>query len=76
MLLQLDRVCLGTWGSVAVIDTSRELRERLRDFGLVPGTKVCRLYCSPGGDVTAIGLRGSVLALRTRDLEKIRVQVG
>lgn len=76
MLLRLDRACLGKWGSVVSIDTSRELRERLRDFGLVPGTKVCRRYCSPGGDVTAIELRGSVLALRTRDLEKIRVFVG
>lgn len=76
MVLRLDRACFGKWGSVVEIDTSGELKARLRDFGLVPGTKVCRRYCSPGGDVTAIELRGSVLALRTRDLEKIRVRIG
>ena len=76
MLERLDRMCFGRVCSVVSVDTSRELRERLRDFGLVPGTKVCKRYCSPGGDVTAIELRGSVLALRTRDLKKIRVYAG
>lgn len=75
MVLSLDRVCFGVWGSVVDIGTSRELRARLRDFGLVPGTRVCRRYCSPGRDVTAVELRGSVLALRTRDLKRIRVYV-
>ena len=76
MILHLDQVCLGAWGSVVSIDTSRDLRARLRDFGLVPGTKVRRRYCSPGGHVTAIELRGSVLALRSRDLHGIRVLMG
>lgn len=75
MILHLDQVCLGAWGSVVSIDTSRALRVRLRDFGLVPGTRVRRRYCSPGGDVTAIELRGSMLALRSRDLHGIRVSM-
>jgi Fe2+ transport system protein FeoA len=36
---------------------------------------VRRRYASPAGDVMAIELRGSVLALRQRDLHKIRVRV-
>lgn len=75
-MMHLDQVCFGAWGSVVSIDTSCDLRARLRDFGLVPGTKVRRRYCSPGGDVTAIELRGSVLALRSRDLHGIRVIMG
>lgn len=75
MVLSLDRVCFGVWGDVVEIGTSADLAARLRDFGLVPGTKVCPRYCSPCRDVTAIELRGSVLALRTRDLKKIRVYV-
>lgn len=76
MIMHLDQTCFGAWGSVVAIDTSRDLRDRLRDFGLVPGTKVCRRYCSPGRDVAAIELRGSVLALRSRDLHDIRVKMG
>lgn len=75
MVFSLDRVCFGRWGYVVQIGTSEALAARLRDFGLIPGTKVCRRYCSPGKDVTAIELRGSVLALRTRDLRRILVRV-
>ena len=75
VILPLDRVCTGTWACVTDIDTSACLRRRLRDFGLVPGTRVRRRYASPGGDVVAIELRGSVLALRKRDLHRIRVRL-
>ena len=64
----------GMQGVVTRINTDEALKRRLRDFGLVPGTAVrCRYRC-PWGDVTALELRGSVLALRTRDLQKIRVR--
>ena len=75
MILPLDQVCTGMWACVTDIDTSPRLRQRLKDFGLVPGTRVRRRYASPGGDVVVIELRGSVLALRKRDLHRIRVCV-
>ena len=75
MVLPLDQVCTGIWACVMDIDTPAHLRYRLRDFGLVPGTQVRRRYASPCGDVVAIELRGSVLALRKRDLHQIRVCV-
>lgn len=75
MVLSLDQVCMGVWACVIGIDTTAQLRQRLRDFGLVPGTRVRRRYASPGGDVMAIELRGGVLALRKRDVHRIRVRV-
>ena len=75
MVLPLDQVCMGVWGSVVKVDTCDRLRQRLRDFGLIPGTRVRRRYASPAGDVVAIELRGSVVALRKRDLRHIRVRV-
>ena len=75
MVLTLDQVCMGVWTCVIGIDTGVSLRQRLRDFGLVPGTRVRRRYASPGGDVVAVELRGSVLALRKRDLHRIRVRL-
>lgn len=75
MDISLDRLCSGVWATVVCVDTSTQLRQRLRNFGLVPGTKVRCRYSSPGGDVAAIELRGSVLALRKKDLQCIRVLV-
>jgi len=75
MVMPLDQVCTGVWGHVIEIDTTVQLRQRLRDFGLVPGTQVCRRFSSPAGDVVAIELRGSVLALRKQDLHRIRVHL-
>ena len=73
MEMCLDRLHLGIWGTVVSINTTEKMRRRLRDFGLIPGTRVCRKLCSPHGDVTAIAFRGSLLALRTVDLQQIRV---
>ena len=75
MVLTLDQVCTGVWTSVAGIDTNEALRQRLRDFGLVPGTRVRRRYASPAGDVIAIELWGSVIALRKQDVHGIKVRV-
>ena len=70
----MDQLQPGMQGVVVRMDTDVALTGKLRAFGLVPGTVVrCRYRC-PWGDVTAIHLRGSVLALRTRDLRKIRVR--
>lgn len=73
MIMSLDQVCIDVWACVISVDTDLQLQLRLRDFGLVPGTRVRRRYASPGGDVVAIELRGSVLALRKSDLHGIRV---
>lgn len=74
MQISLDRLRPGLEAIVTEINVDAALQCRLRDFGLVPGTKVCCRYRSPGGGVTALELRGSVLALRTRDLKNIRVR--
>lgn len=71
----LDSIRPGKRGVVTQINTDPALKRRLREFGLVPGTTVCCRYRCPWGDVTALELRGTVLALRTRDLRKIRVRV-
>ncbi|HIT33796.1 MAG TPA: ferrous iron transport protein A [Candidatus Faecousia intestinigallinarum] len=74
METSLDAIRPGKQAVVIQVNTEEALRRRLRDFGLVPGTKVSCRYRSPWGDVTALSLRGSVLAMRTKDLRKIRVR--
>ncbi len=69
----LNRVREGQTVTVVRVDTPSALRARLADLGLVAGTSVSCRYRSPRADVTAIALRGSVFALRTRDLAGIWV---
>ena len=76
MEISLDRVRPGVQAVVSAIEVGEALTSRLRDFGLVPGTRVCCCYRSPGGQVTALELRGTVLALRTVDLKGIWVRHG
>ena len=74
MEMSLNAVRPGMRAVVIKIDTDAALKRRLRAFGLVPGTAVSCRYRCPWGTVTALELRGSVLALRTEDLKKIRVR--
>lgn len=74
METSLDCIRPGIRAVVTQILVEPVLRQRLQDFGMIPGTVVCCRYRSPWGDVTALSLRGAVLALRTRDLRKIRVR--
>ena len=73
MEVTLDQLRLGRQGTVTAVDVPAALRKRLRGFGLVPGTCVGCRYRTPDGSVTALELRSSVIALRTRDMRYIRV---
>ena len=59
--------------TVLKVGVSGALGRRLRDFGLISGTKVVCCYQSPDTSVAAYEVRGSVLALRRKDLTLIRV---
>ena len=71
--MALDLLLPGASGVVVRMDVGEGLALRLRNFGLVPGTRVHCRYRSPDGTVTALELRGTVIAMRTRDLKGIRV---
>ncbi len=75
MILSIDRLGPGEWGRIVEISTDEAMQKRLGDFGMVLGTNVGIDYRSPRGDVAAVKLRGSVLALRKKDLQKIQVEV-
>ena len=70
----LDCIQPGKRAVIKQMDMEQALQSRLQSFGLVPGTAVCCRYRSPGGQVSALAFRGTVVALRTRDLKKIRVR--
>ena len=75
MDMYLDRLEPGLRAVVTGIKSPEPLRCRLRDFGMIPGTELRIRYRSPDGGVTALELRGTVIALRTCELKKIRVRL-
>lgn len=73
MEISLAQLPPGKEGSLVQLEGNSPLTRRLRTLGLVPGTRVECLYRCPGGSVTALGFRGAVFALRTKDLKRIGV---
>lgn len=75
MEITLDKLQPGIPAVVTHVGAQEALRCRLRALGLVKGTRVLLRYRSPDGGVTALEFRGTVVALRTRELKKIRAQL-
>ena len=74
MVCGLDTLRPGCGGVVVGVQGTVGLVNRLKDFGFVPGTRVQCMYTGPGNKVKALACRGSVIALRTRDISGIQVQ--
>ena len=50
------------------------LGSRLSGLGITPGAKLVRLFDAPSGDPSAYLVRGTVVAVRRRDAERILVR--
>ena len=62
-------------GEEAVIVKMLAENRRLKDIGLIVGTKTKCVLKSPLGDPAAYRVRGAVVAIRKEDAEKILVEV-
>ena len=72
--VSLRELPVGESARVTAIGGDGDMRRRLMDLGMVPGTEVRCLGESPGGGPRAYGLRGTVLALRGSESEEIEVE--
>lgn len=70
----LTQLPQGIPARVIELRCKKEYIDRLRDFGLVPGTQVTVRYRSPDRGVVALEFRGTVVAMRARDLKGVQVQ--
>lgn len=75
MEVSLDSIFPGMQALITGIHVEHHLRQRLQDFGLIPGTLVRCRYWNPGRTVVALELRGSILALRSKDARRIDVRM-
>ena len=70
-------ICLNQLkpGEEAVVTSISGENRRLRDLGLIEGTKVKCVLKSPLGDQAAYKIRGAVIAIRREDAADIKVVV-
>ena len=62
-------------GTISAINVAGELGRRIRDMGLVPGTKIKIQGRAPLNDPVALKVRGFTLALRNSEADFIDVEV-
>ncbi|MBR0423861.1 MAG: ferrous iron transport protein A [Clostridia bacterium] len=56
------------------INCKGQIKRRLLDLGIIPGTFIKNIQCSPLGDPTAFLVRGAIIAIRKEDTKKIVVE--
>lgn len=67
----MDALQEGEIGVVRRIGLEGTIARRLRELGLIVGTKVRCLQKSPAGNPVAYGIRGAVIALRLEDAAQV-----
>ena len=71
--MKLKEANLDSVVRVININARGELRRRFFDLGIIEGTNIEVLFKGPFGDPVAYSIRGTVIALREEDGEKIEV---
>ncbi len=64
----------GAIARVSVLLAEGGIRRRLRDIGLIEGTRVRCLNRGPSGDPVAYLIRGAVIALRREDSSRVMIE--
>ncbi len=72
----LSALSVGEMGNISFLLCEGEMRRRLLDIGLVPGTSVVCIGKSPLGDPKAYMIRGKTIAIRKEDAKKIIINFG
>lgn len=73
MKTSLNKLPINHIGIIQEIQTNKFVKRRLLDLGMIKDTKIKALYKSPLGDPTAYLIRGSVIALRSKDTKNISI---
>jgi Fe2+ transport system protein FeoA len=69
----LADLAIGSHGIVSEVHGEPDLRRRLLEMGLTPGTSVQLIRRAPLGDPLALRLRGYDLSLRTAEARLVQV---
>lgn len=71
--IPLSNLKLNHIAKISYIYCSDNIKRRLLDLGIVPGTFIIPIFKSTSGDPIAYEVRSTVLAIRNQDAQKIFV---
>lgn len=71
----LSQLPLNKDGIIQKLKCEGNIRRRLLDMGLVKGTKITPVLVSPSKDPRAFEVRGSIIAIRKEDAEKVDIEI-
>lgn len=74
--ISINKLKDGESGVITVLDTNIALRSRLRELGLIEGTRVTKICTAFLGSPCAYNIRGAIIALRNSDTNEIKVAKG
>ncbi len=72
-IINLNQLQLNQNGIIQKIECEGNIKRRLLDLGLVKGTNIIPVLISPSKDPRAFQVRGTIIAIRKEDAEKIKV---
>lgn len=72
--IPLNQLPVGIKGRVVKLSSSGIERRRFLDLGLIPNSTVSTERKSPAGDPIAYNIRGSIIALRNEEAQRIIVE--
>jgi Fe2+ transport system protein FeoA len=73
--MRIDELLPGQGGTIERVGGEGELRDRLLDMGLTPGTHILLRKAAPLGDPIQLSLRGYELTIRKADAARIAVRI-
>lgn len=71
----LDTVKLGKTSKIIDINCNQLIKRRLFDLGIIENSNITPVFRSPFKDPTAYLIRGTIIALRSEDTQKIIVTI-
>lgn len=72
-IVPLDKLLPGEGGFINAYSEPKDLHHRLKELGLVKGTRVRVRRCAPLGDPMELSIRGYHLSIRREDAKHILI---
>lgn len=72
--MTLKDIKIGDSAIIKKVIANGNIKRRLLDIGLTPGTKIECVLENPGKNLIAYMIRGSLIAIRDEDIENILIE--
>lgn len=74
-VITLNDLCVNQCCIVSKVNSKGNMRRRIMDIGIIPGTFIECVLSSPSGNPCAYLVKGSLIALRNDDASMIEVNL-